>query len=185
MGSNERHRGLGPEGLETDRLLLREAVAGDAAFLCRLMNEPAWRRFIGEHTVTTAEDAEAYLVERYYPAYRQGIGLWIVALRQRGAPALPIGVCGLVQRSYLPDPDIGFAFLESYRGGGYAFEAAAAVLDLARTRLGAVRVAAITVPDNRASIRLLERLGFHYAGTVVPPDGNAALSLYQSSAAGD
>ena len=173
-------RGLPAAGLSTDRLLLREAVAGDAAFLCRLMNEPAWRRFIGEHSVTTSEDAAAYLVERYYPAYRQGIGLWVVALRQQDGLAVPIGVCGLVQRTYLPDPDIGFAFLEAYRGGGYAFEAAAAVLELAFTRLGAARVAAITVPENHASIRLLARLGFRYAGSVVPPDASAALSVYES-----
>lgn len=185
MAVTNPRRGLPAAGLATDRLLLREAVADDADFLCRLMNEPAWRRFIGEHAVTTPEDAAAYLAERYYPAYRQGIGLWIVALRQQDAPAVPIGVCGLVQRTYLPDPDIGFAFLEAWRGGGYAFEAAMAVLELARTRLGAARVAAITVPGNHASIRLLERLGFRYAGSVVPPDASAALSVYESFLAGD
>lgn len=172
---------MGPGGLETERLLLREACASDAPFLCRLMNEPDWRRYIGEHSVATPEDAAVYLAERYYPAYRQGIGLWMVALRQSGGADPCIGVCGLVQRSYLEDVDIGFAFLAAYRGGGYAREAAQAVLKVARTRLGVDRVAAITVPDNRASIGLLERLGFRYARAVVPPEADRAVSLYELS----
>jgi RimJ/RimL family protein N-acetyltransferase len=41
----------------------------------------------------------------------------------------------------------------------YAFEAAAATLEYAFAKLGRDRVVAITHPENRASIRLAERIG--------------------------
>ena len=60
----------------------------------------------------------------------------------------PIGLCGLLKRESLPDPDIGFAFLRAYWSRGYAFEAAAAVRDYARDVLRLPRLLAITNPGN-------------------------------------
>lgn len=161
--------------IETQRLILREATAEDAAFMLKLLNEPSWRRYIAEHSVATLEDAVTYLVERYLPAYASGFGLWIAELRAGG---LPVGVCGLVRRPYLDDMDIGFAFLEACWGQGYAREAAESVVAYARRALGASRLLAITLPDNRASIALLERLGFAFERAIQPPDDAQTLSLY-------
>ncbi len=72
----------------------------------------------------------------------------------------PIGICGLLKREELPDPDIGFAFVPDFWNKGFAFEAAAAVLTEARERLRLERILAITSLDNDASIKLLQRLGF-------------------------
>ncbi|MEI9964949.1 MAG: GNAT family N-acetyltransferase [Caulobacteraceae bacterium] len=58
----------------------------------------------------------------------------------------------MVKRDSLEDVDVGFAFLQRFRGQGYAFEAAAASLAHAREDLGLARVVAITAPDNEASI---------------------------------
>ena len=41
----------------TRRLVLREAVPGDAAFVLRLTNEPSWRTFIARHSITTVSRA--------------------------------------------------------------------------------------------------------------------------------
>ena len=58
--------------------------------------------------------------------------------------------------------NIGFAFLPKYRGQGYAFESASAVLVHGRTVLGLERIVAVTAPDNQASITLLDKLGFRF-----------------------
>jgi RimJ/RimL family protein N-acetyltransferase len=71
-------------------------------------------------------------------------------------------MCGLLKREELPQPDIGFAFLPDFWNQGYAFEAAAAVLTDARERLQLNRILAIVNPDNNASIKLLEKLGFQF-----------------------
>jgi [ribosomal protein S5]-alanine N-acetyltransferase len=77
----------------------------------------------------------------------------------------PIGICGLLKRDALPEPDVGFAFLPRFRGQGYARESAEAVLEHARAALGLTRVLAITTPGNTASIQLLGRMGFTFEGT--------------------
>jgi RimJ/RimL family protein N-acetyltransferase len=71
-------------------------------------------------------------------------------------------MCGLLKRDELPEPDIGFALLPEFWNKGFAFEAADAVLQDARDRLGLQTILAITSLDNDPSIKLLERLGFTF-----------------------
>lgn len=143
--------------LETERLVLREAGADDAAFVLDLLNAPGFLSGIGDRGVRTLSQACGYIEERMVESYRQhGFGMWVVALR---SDEKPIGMAGLVKRDVIPHVDVGYAFLESAWGKGYAREAAAGVLELARGRLGINPVAAIVNPDNLASRRLLEKLG--------------------------
>ena len=52
--------------------------------------------------------------------------------------------------------------LPKYRKSGYTFEASVAVLDDGRNRLGLNCIIAITSPDNKASIQLLNKLGMGF-----------------------
>lgn len=165
--------------LETPRLLLREFTHADAAFVFRLVNEPSWLRFIGDRGVRSLPDAVRYLDDGPRASYaRNGFGLWCVALRESGEP---VGMCGLVRRAGLADPDVGFAFLPEAWGHGYARESAAAVLDHARRVLGISRVVAITNPDNEASIRVLERVGMAREATTRLPGIDHDVLLYATS----
>ncbi|MGC5614700.1 GNAT family N-acetyltransferase [Georgenia sp. Z1491] len=58
--------------------------------------------------------------------------------------------------------EIGFTLAAAHQGQGYALEAASAVVDDLVDRLGVHRVVAELSPDNRASARLLERLGMTF-----------------------
>jgi RimJ/RimL family protein N-acetyltransferase len=71
-----------------------------------------------------------------------------------------LGMCGLVQRDYLPDPDIGFAVLPQYRSLGFCSEAARSVLTHATDTLRLKRIGAIVQPDNEASLAVLRKLDF-------------------------
>jgi len=146
--------------LETERLLLRPVTPDDAPFALTLLNEPSFLRFIGDKKVRNLEDARQYLLTGPIASYkRNGFGLLLVELKDSNIPA---GMCGLLKREELPDPDIGFAFVPDYWGRGFAFEAASAVLKDARERLKLNRILAIVSPDNDASIKLLERLGLNF-----------------------
>jgi RimJ/RimL family protein N-acetyltransferase len=90
-------------------------------------------------------------------------------------------MCGLLERKELPDPDIGFAFLERQCGHGYAYEAAAGTLVYAAKSLAMQRVLAITTHDNVRSARLLEKLGMRYESTVRFPNDPEELRLYAIS----
>jgi RimJ/RimL family protein N-acetyltransferase len=163
--------------LETERLVLRRANLGDAAFILRLLNEPSFLRFIGDRKVRTVLDAERYIDDRLIASYEQnGFGLWVVERRvEPGA----IGISGLVKRHTLPDPDIGFAFLPEFWGRGFALESAAGVKDYGFDVLKLPRMLAITNPDNVASIRIVESLGLVFDRSLSLTAGEPEVNLYR------
>jgi RimJ/RimL family protein N-acetyltransferase len=146
--------------IETERLELREFTADDAAFVHRLVNEPSFLRYIGDRGVRTLDDARRYIADGPVTGYaRDGHGLMKVV---RKADDAGIGMCGVLKRDTLPEPDIGFSFFPEHWSQGYALESARAVLRHARETLGLGRILAITTADNEPSMRLLARLGFRF-----------------------
>lgn len=162
--------------LTTERLVLREMVAGDAPFILELLNEPSFIRNIGDRGVRTLADARRYLTRGPIAGYEtHGFGLWLVELAD---DRTPIGVCGLLKRDVLDHPDIGFAYLPAFQSRGYGFEAARDVLDHARDVLRLPRVLAIVNRDNVASVRLLEKLGLSFSGMIQPYPDEPPLRLF-------
>jgi [ribosomal protein S5]-alanine N-acetyltransferase len=161
--------------LETERLILRRFVAGDAAFILRLLNEPSFIANIGDRGVRTREEAERYLLDGPIASYeRHGHGLWLVARKETPHP---IGMCGLLKRDQLPDVDLGYAFFPEFWAKGYALESARAALDWACSH-GIARVVAIVSPGNAPSIRLLEKLGFAFERFTTMSPGAPDVALY-------
>lgn len=149
--------------VDTARLTLRPLTPEDAPFIFDLVNDSDWIRFIGDRGVRDIEGARQYIINGPMASYvEHGFGLYCVTTR---ADATPVGICGLIQRDSLPAPDLGFAFLPAFRGAGYAAEAAAAMVRLAREISGARQLFAVVQPDNTRSLQLLERLGFRPAGS--------------------
>ena len=162
--------------LETDRLTLRRLTAEDAEFILGLLNQPSFLRFIGDRGVRTLDDARAYILNGPVAMYaRHGVGLYLTALKEGGAP---IGLCGLIKRETLEDIDIGFAFLPEFWGRGYAVEAAAAVLAHGRDDLGLRRIVAITAQDNQSSIRLLEKIGLTFERLIRLSEEGPEINLF-------
>lgn len=138
---------------------MREFTFEDDGFILELLNEPGFLRYIGDKGVRTLDDAREYLQKGPMDSYRNnGFGLYAVCLGE----AAPVGMCGLVKREGLNDPDIGFAFLARHWGNGYAVESAAAVFEHGRRVLELPRILAITSPDNWGSIRVLEKIGLKF-----------------------
>lgn len=149
--------------LRTARLALDRITEDDAAFILTLLNEPSFLQFIGDRGVRTLDDARAYIAAGPVASYdAHGFGLYLV---RRTADDAPVGMCGLLRRPTLDDADVGFAFLPSFWGQGYAREAAAAVLTHAKRDFGLTRLVAIVSPGNTASTRLLDALGLRYEET--------------------
>lgn len=171
--------------IETDRLSLQELSADDAddvAFIYRLLNEPSFLQNIGDRGVHSLQDAHGYLIKGPMASYAaNGFGLYRVQVKASGERA---GLCGLVKRATLPDVDLGYALLPEFCGRGYAVEAASAVLAEARARLHIDRIVAITDPRNNGSIRVLEKLDFHFEKMVQLAPGDIELKLFASAAAG-
>ena len=165
--------------LETERLTLREFTTDDTAFIIELVNSPGWLEFIGDRNIKTTEQAIAYLENGPIKSYRDnGYGLSLVETKDN---KIPIGMCGIIKRDTLDDPDIGFAFLPEFTGKGYAFEIAAATLAHASQQLKLPVICAITVANNVNSIKLLKKIGLKFSKKINFPPSNEELLLYSIS----
>lgn len=166
--------------LETDRLEMVELDARrDANFMLALLNEPSFIRFIGDRGVRDVAQARQYLLDGPIASYREnGFGMYLVRRKRDGDH---VGVCGLVKRPQLDDVDIGFAFFPQYWSLGYASEAAAAVLHMARNQLGLERIVAITDVENHGSARVLEKIGLHFHSLIEFSPDEPPLRLFVTS----
>jgi ribosomal-protein-alanine N-acetyltransferase len=92
-------------------------------------------------------------------AARAGWGIWLMIQPAEQTLVGDIGFKGP------PDEhgtvEIGYSVLPAFRRRGYAAEAARALVVWAAAQPGVRRVTAECLPDNAASIRVLERIGMH------------------------
>lgn len=168
--------------LSTERLNLRTVEAGDAPFYLELVNDPSWIANIGDRGIRTLDGARTAIEEGPMAMQaRLGYSLYVVERRSDGAA---MGLCGLIKRDILPDTDIGYAISPAYWGHGYAYEAAAAVVQHARGALGLPRLLAITSPGNLASNALLRKLGLSLVEQVKLEGWDEDSNLYRLEFAG-
>lgn len=156
--------------IETARLRLRKMGGDDACFILEVLTDPDFIANVGDRGVHDLPAARRYIADGPGGSYvRYGFGLYLVELLADGTP---LGICGLLRRDSHPDVEIGFAFVPRARGCGYALEAARATLTFAQQTLGLTRIVALTAPDNRPSIRILESIGLRFERMVrFTPDG--------------
>jgi len=162
--------------LQTERLILCQLTLTDTPFIIELLNTKGWLKYIGDRNVKTAEQARQYLINGPLKSYADnGFGLYLVMLKSSHTP---IGLCGLIKRTYLPNPDIGYAFLPAYAGSGYAVEIATAVIQFAFKELKLEKILAITLPENERSVKLLLKLGMQLEERLVDEKSNETLDRY-------
>lgn len=162
--------------LDTARLRLRTIDTDDAKFYFELVNDPTWLQFIGDKGIRSVEQARAAIIEGPMAMQqRHGHSLYVMERKEDGRA---LGMCGLIRRDFLPEVDIGYAIRPEHFGRGYTYEAAQAVLELARGPLGIGRVLGITDPGNANSIRLLHKLGLRFKEIKLLPPGERMTNIY-------
>jgi RimJ/RimL family protein N-acetyltransferase len=151
--------------VETNRLVLRELVPGDAGRMFDIYSDPETMAFMGPAHGSVAEEAEniARHAEHYYR--RKGYGLWAIVAKESGEI---IGRCGLLRFELRSgeETEISYLLARPHWGNGYATEAAGAVMRFAFGTLQFDRLFALIQPGNGSSVRVAERLAFHKAGVV-------------------
>ena len=146
-----------PRMLETERLILRPFVAEDALSAFRWFGDADVMRF-----TPTGPDASVEETARRLAAYQEhqtthGFSKWLVQERRSGEA---IGDSGLLVLPESGNVDLGFRFLKHFWGLGFATEVATAWTDVAFGQLGLRRLTAFAHPQNLASLRVLEKVGF-------------------------
>ena len=142
--------------LETERLRLRPWCGDDLDNLHRLMADPVVMRWLPSDPVEEVEGCRPTLERILGLQEREGWAFWPVVERDGDRF---VGDCGLKP---LPDTDeieLGYHFVPGVHGRGYAPEAARAVLAHGFEERGLERIVAVAVPENRASWRVMEKVG--------------------------
>lgn len=145
----------------SERLILNPIHISDATFILRLVNSPGWLEFIGDRKISDIAGAIKYIenIDNNSDSF-----FWVVFDK---VSQQPLGVVSLIQRTYLPCPDIGFAFLSEFGKQGYAFEAATCILEKLAVNSDHKTILATTLTTNTNSKRLLERLGLVYVQNIM------------------
>lgn len=146
--------------LETERLVLRRWRLDDLEPFAALNADPMVMEYFAGPLDREASDAFVKRIEEHFE--RRGFGLWAIEVRATGEFA---GLTGLAvpgfQAPFTPAVEIGWRLAHRYWGRGYAPEAAAAALDFGFGELGLREIVSFTVPANRRSRRVMEKLGMH------------------------
>ena len=167
--------------LETPRLLLRWMTEADAGLMLAVWNDPDFIRHVTDRGVRTEAEARQAMRDSLLKLYDDcGYGPYLIEPLEGGSP---MGICGFFQRENFEYPDIGYAQLPAYRGQGYAFEAAEAVVAHARDHMALPKLVAIVSPANKRSTRLLEKLGMSFERSLRMPGDEQDVSLYGMSLA--
>jgi ribosomal-protein-alanine N-acetyltransferase len=138
-------------------------VPADAEDVMRIFGDPEVTRFYDLETFGDIAQAAA-LIERIQERHELGTAVrWGIA---RQADDRVIGTCGY---HFDQDPhraEIGYDLAQAFWRQGIMTEALAAMLAHGFEDLGLNRIAALVLPGNVASDRLLRRLGFSEEGTL-------------------
>lgn len=157
----ERNEGL--FFLRTERLIMRSLQIHDTDMLHAFMGRGevmyAW-----EHGFTK-EEVREWIDRQIYRYYSDGMGYWGVALHAN--PEVLIGQAGLMRTTINGNKvvEMGYIFDDTYWHNGYATEAARNLLAYAFDSLHLPAVYCSIRPENKASIRVAERLGMKPCGS--------------------
>lgn len=142
------------KNIETERLILRMFTKDDLKAYHKLCSDPETMRFLGG--VYNAEKSFRHVAFMIGHWALRGYGLYAVELKETGEF---LGRVGFIHVDSYPDLELAWTIARPFWGKGYALEAAKACLKEAKTLLPQDYVIHLIDPENKASIRLAEKLG--------------------------
>lgn len=148
--------------LETKRLILRQIKKEDARNIFFYLSDPEVMKHYGLLPFERVEDAQNE-IEWYQSIQDNQTGRrWGITLKNEDTV---IGSCGYFNHKLQHRrAEIGYELSREYWGKGIASEAVQAVLNYGFEQMKLHRVEALIEPPNKASLKLVERLGFKREG---------------------
>ncbi len=149
--------------LTTRRLIIRDYAATDAAAVLAYTQDPAyWQHQRAEApTAGQIETLMQWVVQEQSIAPR--VTYYLAATRKDTGEIIGEGVLKVVNPAERQG-EIGFGVAAKYWKQGYGNEIATAVLEAGFQHFKLHRVAALCAPDNKGSIRIMQKLGMAREG---------------------
>lgn len=142
---------------ETERLLLRRPRLADAAAILRFFGDADAMRYTFK--LADLRACRRHIAGHQCQRRKTGYGPWTLVEKARGEV---IGFGGLYDDPFDPGwgIEVGYHFLPSAWGKGYASELTSHCVRYARDQLGVRAISAFAHRDNAASRRVLTKAGF-------------------------
>ncbi|MCT4357734.1 GNAT family N-acetyltransferase [Streptomyces sp. Je 1-79] len=141
------------------RVELRPLTRSDQDEFCALARASSRLHLPWMQLPATAEEFQLWM-GRFDDGANQG---FLVRVRETGAAAGMVNINSIIRGRY-QGASLGYAAFAPSAGHGYMTEGVAATLRYAFTELRLHRLEASIQPGNRASVALVQRLGFRYEG---------------------
>ena len=179
--------------LETERLILRQFTEADAELLFELDSDPEVTRFtkLGDRSGTPTsynEIKNEFLpkVLRYYQQY-PGYGFWAAIEKLSNKfigwfhfrPGLDSYMGATLYQ--VDDIELGYRLQKKVWGKGYATEGSKALIRKGFLELGTQQVVASALLTNKASIRVMEKVGLKFERNFVYSESQQAGVKYTLS----
>lgn len=148
--------------IKTNRLILRPFEPSDAEAAFGWFGDPVVMRFTPTGPDKSVEETKARLATYENHQRTHGFSKWLTIDRDSG---VAIGDSGLLVLQEYGWVDLGFRFAQPYWGRGLATEAASAWVRAAFDEFRVPHLGAFVDPENVASIRVLENVGFRAVRT--------------------
>jgi len=156
-----------PQTLDTERLLLRKPQAPDLGNFHQVLANPAVSVWLGKPEGFTLGQSKDMLdrIIAYWESI--GYGPWVLFEKLTGKY---LGYGGLRFTEKLQQTELMYAISQDFWGKGLTTELGQKALEVGRETLNLSEVIAYTLPDNKASRRVMEKLGMTYIKDFVHAD---------------
>ena len=142
--------------VNTDRLRLRAFQASDLEAYAAMQANPEVMRYLVTGRTSTRAEVWRTMATSLGAWALRGYGMWACEKIDDGAF---VGSVGIFQPLDWPEPEIAYSLDEPFWHRGYATEAAGAARDWLFAHFPVTRAASFIRPENRASIRVAEKIG--------------------------
>lgn len=163
--------------IETERLLIRPFTLEDIEPSYAMNLDAEVSRYTGDGGVVSKKEIERRIVENVFGDYKKhGFGRLAVELKRESTF---IGFTGLKYIEDLDEVELGYRFMKEYWGKGIATESGKACINFGFHTLGLKKIIGMVLPENKGSIRVLEKLNFEYERYIIE-DGQE-INIYSLS----
>lgn len=148
--------------LETERLILRGHSKADLEACAAMWGDAEVTRYIGGRPFAR-DEVWARLLRYVGHWHEMDYGFWALCEKDSGRFVGELGFADFMRPltpSFGDTPEMGWVLAPAGHGKGYATEAVAAALAWADTRFAGGRTVCMISPDNAASLRVAQKVGY-------------------------
>jgi len=150
--------------LQTERLILKKMKVADSPILYKIWSDPDVTKFMNTDNFTDEEQA-VQMIQMLEKLSQENKAIRYSIFHRESNQI--IGSCGYNSLDFENlKAQIGYEISKDYWRNGFASEVILKLLDYAYHSLQFHRIEAKVEPANIKSIRLLEKLNFHFEGTL-------------------